>query len=477
VVLAAISPRINVLALAINRESTSMIIFSCRILVLILGLCLMSACSAFFPKNPKWRQIPGEEVAQVRVVPGHYNQLYNHLQIEEFDILTVPLVLGIANCGDFTGQVSESEGRIYPQEGADYLMNPLVGRRNIIASDVTAQMRALYDWMWRWRNQGSMQGPKVVYQDGVPHIEGWQKVGQPGHIVPDYILMCNLLANDMKPGTVVEVFAKFLGVGGMIYSGLTGGAVRMVDNETGQIVAHWLGEEPFGGVDGYGKVSGVFGGSPILAVANVQFGDKQALQHVLQNMAHVGGYSVIADCFGNRRGDRLIPGLFNGHRERYGAPCKERHRRVVQQQPPIVEAPPPPLPAKVCPLTESIVEAVLYRGHNNTSLPGDDPRQEEVIARIEDLLRQGCEVEIIEGVVCPRPAKSGTALARATKVADRLVKDGFSRPKAIPMPQDKLAELHAKCKAPACDHDTYPWFFAGYVTLRPPKLLPGGPMM
>lgn len=440
---------------------------------LIFLLLLLSGCSLkeVIPKDITWAEKPGVEVAQVRVAASDYEQLYALLEEKVFKYFTRPLRIGFNNCRDYSGQNSDSEGKLLPQSGEDYAMNPLVGRQNIELVDLTDEMRALNDWQWRWQNQASMGQPSRAESS---QVENWVPIARNKMLLADYIVSCKTLGIDMKPGTTVEVFVMQAGAGTVIYAGLTGAAVRLIDNRTGQIVAHWLGEEPFGGVDAYGKVLGFFGW--VFVSAKAESGEKQALQHVIKNTYQVGTYSVLADCFGNRNADALIPNLFKGHRMKANAPCRDRMAREEQVVPflPVAQEvkTPPARTTGSCPLEKPLVVAVFYKGHNNTTLDGTDPVQERTIAQIEDLQKKGCIVEIVEGARCPKPPAPGVMFARATKIADRLSRYG-QRPQAIEMSRDKLSALHATCsKQKGCDEDAYPYFYAGYVTIVPPKNRP-----
>ncbi len=435
----------------------------------LMAICclfpLVTGCSIkrMVPKDITWVEKPGSEVAQVRVAASHYDQLYGHLEEQVFKKFSRPLRVGFSNCRDSSGQNSETEGKLLPQSGEDYVMNPLIGRVNIELVDLTEEMRIVNDWQWRWQNNGAMGQPS---RDDKPQIvPNWIPIARNKLLLADYILTCKTLGMDMKPGTVVEVFVLKAGAGTVVYAGLTGAAVRLIDNRTGEIVAHWLGEEPFGGVDIYGKVVGFF--ASIFVSAKAEAGEKQALQHVVKNTYQVGTYSVLADCFGNREGDALIPNLFNGHRKRSGAPCRDRMAEKEPQPALVEKVPTRPAPVIVCSLSKPQIIPIFYRGHNNDTLDGTDSVQEKAIAMIEELQKQGCIVEVIEGARCPKPPQPGVVLARASKPADRLARFG-PRPKAVEMSSEKLAALHATCrKENGCDEDTYRYFYAAYVTVAP----------
>lgn len=418
------------------------------ITALLVGLLFTAGCRSMLPVNVKWAETPGKEVPQVRRAPIHYPDLDRCQKQHLFagkPRVTIMFVDGL----DLSGKRDYYTGYILPQGFAGFAMHPL--RRNapnMKLMDGTLMARTVLGWMKQ--NSGAQDGALIPWQ-APPGVE--------------FILIVEANGLDFKKGAVAEAEVFKAGGGVRTYGGLVSVHARL-ESRTGHIVATSNQLKDVPGITAYLKTSGVI--EKMLVHAHLEAGEHEAFLNALQALTYIAVYDLFAQFYGDRTCDKDAQGIFDGEPLPEGTPPYKLYERPATAK--ITPREEAPLPVS-CPIEPGkvVVETIFYDGHNDSTFdPQRNARQRETLQRIEEWRKKGCEIKIIEGARCPKPPKQGVARLRAEQPAIVLGKTG-PQPPSVAMPDAKLALLWKTCStAQGCDEDTYPWFYAAYVTLAHP---------
>ncbi len=439
-----------------------------RVIGMFAFLCSMfvaSGCKGMLPTDVKWSEMPGTEVPQVKKAMNYYPTLD---QCQSFSLfagkpaVTIMVVDGL----DLSGKRDYNNGFYISQGFAGYVMDPIKRTApHIRLIDGTRMARDVIAWM-KQNATNSENEPQIPWQ-APPGVE--------------YILIIEVPALDFSKGTIAEAEVFKAGGGVRTYGGLVSVIARLV-HRSGAIVAISDVQKDVPGVSAYLKTSGVI--EKMMVHAHLEAGEHEAFQNALRALSHIAEYDLFAQFYGDRQCDKNAKGtekdaksLFDGETLPQGVPPYKQYLYPVYKQPAV----PQPTPqsastAPQCPIgiNDIVIEAILYEGHNNVTFdPSNNAVQKESVRRIVALWEKGCVVKSIEGARCPKPPQLGVVLERAFKPAEYLQKGGIPKIVATEMPAEKLAVLHRTCmKEKGCNEDTYPWFYAAYVTIVHPDHKP-----
>lgn len=415
---------------------------------------MIGASGCALPKHVNWQEQTGTQVPEVKKAFNHYPELdvcQTTLLFQGKPRVTVMVVDGL----DLSGKRDYYNGFYLSQGFAGYVMDVIKRTApHIKLIDGTRMARDVIAWM------------KLNAAGGDAGNMPWQ--APPG---VDYILIIEVPSLDFKKGMAAEAEVFKVGAGIRTYGGLVSLVARLV-HRSGDIVAVSNVRKDVPGVTAYLKTGGIVEG--MMVRAHLEAGEHEAFQNAVSALSHVADYDIWAQFYGDRQCDKDAKGIFDGDTTPQGVPPYKQYGQIVPaqnsspsaaRQAPVAQTSPPQCPLGV---NEYAVEVILYNGHNNDTFdPENNLAQRKSLLRLREWQNKGCAVKVIEGARCPKTPAPGVVLARAVKPADWLGKIG-PRPEAVEMSSEKLKNLHATCKKPDCDEDTYPWFFAAYATIVRP---------
>lgn len=281
---------------------------------LIFGVVMMfalSSCASMVPKNIMWPAEPGHEVAQVQSARSYYENAFVCLknQIVGLPKLPVGIVEILNQTGKQNHQGNDAAGSFLTLEASGMIVGPLF-QLGIPMVDNTEIARKAIAWRITHQNQKLMTKGhwQSFKKDAQEFVTDWEPLRQNKLILPELLAIGALGSLDFGSNKVMQAHVFGFGAGMRTHSGRVAVDVRLVHNETGQIVAVSSFAKDIAGIEGKVDIGRFFG--TILVDASAGAGARESFDIALRTVMQIVVYDLISQFYGIRACHEYTNGIF-----------------------------------------------------------------------------------------------------------------------------------------------------------------------